>query len=182
MNAETPIVSAGALPASTKIYAQGNLHKNIRVPMREISVHPTAGEPPLRVYDSSGPYTDHNFTSNIAAGLPRVRESWIMGRGDVEVYQGRAVRPEDNGDVSADTPHSFRHMIVSQMYARGLSIAEFKAWSQNLGHEGAMTTLTSYGRISLEEQGKLVRGAKKPDQEADLIAQIRLLVAVKKQG
>jgi len=55
------------------------------------------------------------------------------------------------------TPHSFRNMIVSEMYRRGLSISEFKAWSQNLGHEGAMTTLTSYGTIGLEEQGRLVR-------------------------
>lgn len=78
------------------------------------------------------------------------------------------------------TPHSFRHMIVSQMYARGLSVAEFKAWSQNLGHEGAMTTLTSYGKISMEEQGRLVRGAKEQDQESDLIAQIRYLVTANK--
>jgi integrase/recombinase XerD len=55
------------------------------------------------------------------------------------------------------TPHRFRDMIVSEMYRRGLSVAEFKAWSQNLGHEGAMTTLTSYGKIGLEEQGRLVR-------------------------
>ena len=80
------------------------------------------------------------------------------------------------------TPHSFRHMIVSQMYARGLSVAECEAWSQNLDHEGAMTTLTSYGKISMEEQGRLVRGAKKPDQQADLIAQIRSLVAVNKSS
>lgn len=73
------------------------------------------------------------------------------------------------------TPHSFRHMIVSEMYARKLSIAEFKAWSQNLGHAGAMMTLTSYGKLSLEEQGELVRkaGSFKPD---DLIEQIRKLV------
>ena len=55
------------------------------------------------------------------------------------------------------TPHRFRDMIVSEMYRRGLSVQEFKAWSQNLGHEGAMTTLTSYGKIGLEEQGRLVR-------------------------
>lgn len=55
------------------------------------------------------------------------------------------------------TPHSFRKTIVSEMYRRSLSVAECKAWSQNLGHEGAMTTLTSYGKIGLEEQGRLVR-------------------------
>ncbi len=58
------------------------------------------------------------------------------------------------------TPHSFRHMIVAEMYARNLSVAQFKAWSQNLGHEGAMTTLTSYGKLSLHEQARLVRDIK----------------------
>jgi phosphomethylpyrimidine synthase len=70
--------------------------------MREIAVHPTAGELPLQVYDSSGPYTDQNAKIDIAAGLPRLRESWIRARGDVEVYVGRDVRPEDNGAVSQD--------------------------------------------------------------------------------
>lgn len=76
------------------------------------------------------------------------------------------------------TPHRFRNMIVSEMYRRGLSVQEFKAWSQNLGHEGAMTTLTSYGKIALEEQGRLVRTAteslektdNKPLTQEDLIA------------
>ena len=71
-------------------------------------------------------------------------------------------------DLPEHTPHSFRHMIVSEMYRRGLTIAEFKAWSQNLGHEGAMTTLTSYGKLSLEEQGELVRNAKRQQTELPL--------------
>jgi integrase/recombinase XerD len=54
------------------------------------------------------------------------------------------------------SPHTFRHMIVSEMYRRELSVAEFKAWSQNLGHESAMTTLNSYGKLSLHEQEKLI--------------------------
>ena len=66
------------------------------------------------------------------------------------------------------TPHSFRHMIVSEMYRRELTVPEFKAWSQNLGHEGAMTTLTSYGKLSLEEQGRLIRTTEKPETEAPL--------------
>lgn len=54
-------------------------------------------------------------------------------------------------------PHSFRNMLVAEMYQRGLSVAAFKAGSQNLGHESALTTLTSYGKIPLEEQGRLIR-------------------------
>ncbi len=152
MNAETPIVSAGALPASTKIYTPGSLHKNIRVPMREISVHPTAGEPPLRVYDSSGPYTDQNFTSDIAAGLPRIRSDWIMARGDVEAYVGRDLRPEDNGDVGADklTPRfpilnqplraKGKAAVTQLAYARAgiiTSEMEFIAIRENCGREMA---------------------------------------------
>lgn len=64
------------------------------------------------------------------------------------------------------TPHRFRDMIVSEMYRRQLTVAEFKAWSQNLGHEGAMTTLTSYGKIGLEEQGTLVRSGVQQDLDS----------------
>lgn len=63
----------------------------------------------------------------------------------------------ERAKLPAFTPHRFRNMIVSEMYKRQLSVAEFKAWSQNLGHEGAMTTLTSYGKLSLEEQEQLIR-------------------------
>lgn len=73
------------------------------------------------------------------------------------------------------TPHRFRDMIVSEMYRRNLSIQEFKAWSQNLGHEGVMTTLTSYGKISLEEQGRLVR-AKELISESDVKLQLKALI------
>lgn len=74
------------------------------------------------------------------------------------------------------TPHRFRDMIVSEMYKRGLSVVEFKAWSQNLGHEGAMTTLTSYGKLSIEEQGLLVRQSAIPKSNDDLLEKIRSLV------
>ena len=56
MNAAVPLrVTTESLPASRKVYVPGELHPEIRVPMRHISVHPTAGEPGITVYDSSGP-------------------------------------------------------------------------------------------------------------------------------
>lgn len=73
------------------------------------------------------------------------------------------------------TPHRFRDMIVSEMYRRCLSVQEFKAWSQNLGHEGAMTTLTSYGKIGLEEQGRLVR-RQRISESKELLEKIRNLI------
>src|SRR3954471_487823 len=90
-------VSTGPLPASRKVYVPGKFHPEIRVPLREIDLSPSAKEPPVRVYDSSGPYTDPTVTTDIAAGLPPLRAPWIAARGDVEASPGRAVRPEDNG-------------------------------------------------------------------------------------
>ncbi|MEZ0467755.1 phosphomethylpyrimidine synthase ThiC [Phaeobacter sp. SYSU ZJ3003] len=97
-----PSVTTGPLPASRKIYVSGDIHPEIRVPMREIATHPTAGEAPLPVYDSSGPYTDPDHTTDIRQGLPALRRDWILTRADVEEYQGRNVKPEDNGFVEGD--------------------------------------------------------------------------------
>ncbi|MEX5598727.1 phosphomethylpyrimidine synthase ThiC [Pseudophaeobacter sp. C1-32P7] len=97
-----PSVTTGPLPASRKIYVSGDIRPEIRVPMREIVTHPTAGEAPLPVYDSSGPYTDPDHTTDIRQGLPALRRDWILTRADVEEYQGRDVKPEDNGFVEGD--------------------------------------------------------------------------------
>ena len=90
-------VSTGPLPASRKIYVAGRIHKDIRVPLREIALEPSANEPPVRVYDPSGPYTDPAAHIDIRAGLPALRRSWIEARGDVETIDGRAWTPEDDG-------------------------------------------------------------------------------------
>src|SRR6056297_3802600 len=96
----TSPITTGPLPASRRIHVAGEIHPDIRVPMREIALHPTAEEPPVVVYDTSGPYTDPALTPDIARGLSRLREPWILRRGDVEAYEGRAVAPADNGFVS----------------------------------------------------------------------------------
>ena len=102
MNAITPTVTEGPLPASRKIYVSGNVHKDIRVPMRRIELHPTAGEPGVTVYDSSGPYTDDAVETDIAKGLPQLRRDWVLARGDVESYDGRQITDADNGFVSEE--------------------------------------------------------------------------------
>lgn len=102
MDLPNPKITEDELPASRKIYVESARFDDVRVPMREISVHPTAGEPPLPVYDSSGPYTDPNFTADIQAGLPQLRRKWIEARDDVETYQGRNIQPADNGFVEGD--------------------------------------------------------------------------------
>jgi integrase len=89
------------------------------------------------------------------------REHWATATPMRGIFK-RAFVP---ADLDPYTPHRFRDMILSEMYARKLSIPEFKAWSQNLGHEGAMTSLTSYGTLSLEEQRELVRKPAAPDEQ-----------------
>jgi phosphomethylpyrimidine synthase len=88
-------VTTGPLPGSRKIHVAGTIHPDIRVAMREVALDPSANEPPVRIYDSSGPYTDDNAVIDIAAGLPPLRTAWIEARGDVERYPGREVKPED---------------------------------------------------------------------------------------
>jgi phosphomethylpyrimidine synthase len=72
------------------------------VAMREIHLEPGCDEPPLRVYDPSGPYTDSAARIDIMAGLPELRRDWIRGRGDVEEVPQREVKPEDNGQLGPD--------------------------------------------------------------------------------
>jgi phosphomethylpyrimidine synthase len=96
-----PEVTTGPLPASTKIFTSPEGFPDLRVPFREIELHPSAMEPPVRVYDTSGPYTDPKAQIDVEKGLPRVREAWIEARGDAELYDGREVKAEDNGNVSA---------------------------------------------------------------------------------
>jgi phosphomethylpyrimidine synthase len=104
MNVQLPIKDAigaiptGERPGSRKVYQAGSLFPDIRVPFREVAVHPSANEPPVTIYDPSGPYTDPHAKIDIEQGLERSREPWIIARGDCElVANPREVKPEDNG-------------------------------------------------------------------------------------
>jgi len=89
-------------PASKKVYIQGS-RPDILVPMREIRLSPTTGRfgerenPPVRVYDTSGPWTDPDVETDVRKGLPPLRRRWIERRGDVEEYEGRQPQPIDDG-------------------------------------------------------------------------------------
>jgi phosphomethylpyrimidine synthase len=92
---KTPLtfdITTGALPASSKRYIG-----QLGVPVREIALSKASGEAPVCVYDTSGPYTDPHATIDIYKGLPKLRDAWIRERGDVEEYDARIVKPEDNG-------------------------------------------------------------------------------------
>src|SRR5262249_22307169 len=71
--------------ASRKVYVTGS-RSDIRVPTREIAL--SGGNPPLRLYDTSGPYTDPNEHLDLKRGLTPLRLGWIVDRGDVEELPG----------------------------------------------------------------------------------------------
>ncbi|MEO1986536.1 MAG: phosphomethylpyrimidine synthase ThiC [Martelella sp.] len=164
-----PTVTTGPLPASRRVWHRGAFHADIRVPMRAIDLHPTAGEPPVTVYDSSGPYTDPRAEIAIEGGLPRLREAWIAARGDTEQYGGRHVKPADNGFAEGKRlvpEFPVRHApkrakngrAVTQMaYARAGIVTpemEFVAIRENLGRQAA--------RQAMERDGEAF-GAEIPD-------------------
>jgi phosphomethylpyrimidine synthase len=89
-------VTTGPIGASRKRYSSPPDAPELRVPFREIALQPSAGETPLRLYDSSGPYGCGEFTPDLEAGLPAARP-WLSKRAGLASYEGRAVKPEDNG-------------------------------------------------------------------------------------
>jgi phosphomethylpyrimidine synthase len=118
------------LPASRKIYVETNgstvnQHKhNLRVPFREIALSPSKdfdGEleenPPVRVYDTSGVYTDESVKCDVRDGLPALRREWIVARGDVEEYVGREILPQDNGYLTKGAEEYAR--VISPHVSKG---------------------------------------------------------------
>jgi phosphomethylpyrimidine synthase len=110
-NIEHKALTVSSFPGSQKVYVEGS-RLDIQVPVREIKLSPsssTFGETeilPVRVYDTSGPYTDPSRPVNIREGLDPIRRNWILERGDVEEYEGRKVKPEDNGLQSLDSQNN----------------------------------------------------------------------------
>lgn len=112
-------------PKSKKVYVSGTIHPDIKVPFREISLspsttvtgngngngnghHPEYDESSLIVYDTSGPYTDPDAKIDIREGLKPIRLPWIIGRGDVEYYDGRKIEPKDDGYREGENPNTER--------------------------------------------------------------------------
>jgi phosphomethylpyrimidine synthase len=127
---ETGTIPTGERAGSRKVYVAGELYPDIRVPFREVAVHPSANEPPVTIYDSSGPYTDPTVTIDIKRGLPHVKSSWQLDRGDIApVANPREVKPEDNGHASGrhlaprfDTSH---HRVFKGVEGRPVTQYEY---------------------------------------------------------
>ncbi len=165
-------------PKSKKVYVSGTIHPDIKVPFREISLsasttvngngngyHIEQDESSLIVYDTSGPYTDPDAKIDIREGLDPIRLPWIIGRGDVEYYDGRNIEPKDDGYREGENPNTERFpktrdkvlrakpgQNVSQMYyaKRGIITPEMefiairenqkrKQWMENEEREQRLT-------------------------------------------
>src|SRR5271154_3289185 len=96
----TPKVTTGPIAGSRKIYSVPDAAPDLRVPLREIALDASSGEPPLPVYDPSGVYTDNDVAIDVEKGLKRARVAWVKERGGVEEYDGRPIKPVDNGNVT----------------------------------------------------------------------------------
>jgi phosphomethylpyrimidine synthase len=175
------------LPASQRVYVESN---GLRVPFREISLSPSKAmdgtleeNAPVRVYDTSGPWTDPSRKNDVRDGLPAHRRDWIVARGDVEEYQGRDVLPQDNGYLTKGAEDLARvkdngaleefpglrraplrakpgHCVTQMHYARKGIVTpemEFVAIRENLGRRIAYETLQNgegKDRSSLMHQHK----------------------------
>ena len=163
-------------PNSQRIYVSGDIHKDVKVPLREVKLsetkHPNGRievNEPVRIYDTSGPWGDPDFSGDVEKGLPPLRRDWILARGDVEEYQGRDVKPEDNGYLSDEHASRYNekkdaknrlkeypglkrkplrasagHSVSQMWYAKQGIITpemEFIAIRENLGREAAFKAI-----------------------------------------
>jgi len=174
-------------PASSRVWTGGKLHSSIRVPFREIALQDKSQ---FRVYDTQGPWGDPDVTCDVRMGLSPLRESWILDRNDSDEYEGRRIRPEDNGYLSEKHAKvtSGRNDLdifpgvrrrprkakpggnVSQMhYARKGVITpemEFVAIRENLGrereHEASAGAIMERSNLRFQHKGESF-GASIPD-------------------
>ncbi len=132
VQAKPATVTTGPIIGSRKVYSSPAGRPDISVPFREIDLHPTAGEPPFRVYDTSGAYTDSSTPIDLAAGLPRIRAPWLAARG-LQAIPPRAVRPEDNGNIAIEK-------LVAEYPAPQTVFA---------GHDGVPVTQLEFARAGI---------------------------------
>jgi phosphomethylpyrimidine synthase len=95
-----PKVTTGPITGSRKVYSAPETAPDLKVPLREVALDPSSSEPPVPIYDPSGPYTDPDAAIDVEKGLPRPRAAWVRERGGVEDYVGRDIKPVDNGNVA----------------------------------------------------------------------------------
>jgi len=172
-----PKTVSDVFPNSRRVYIPGKIHENVQVPLREVDLsetkHPNGRievNEPVRIYDTSGPWGDPAFSGLVTEGLPALRREWILARGDVAEYDGRDVKPEDNGYLSDEHASRYNekkearnklkeypglkrkplkaskgHAVTQMYYAKQGIITpemEYIAIRENLGREAAFKAIT----------------------------------------
>src|ERR1700683_1693178 len=123
----TPKVTTGPIAGSRKAYARPDAAPELKVPLREIALDASSGEPPFPVYDPSGPYTDPDAALDVERGLARHRIEWVKERAGEEAYQAGPIKPVDNGNATGkhlarnfpNTPKPLRAISPSPLAGEG---------------------------------------------------------------
>jgi phosphomethylpyrimidine synthase len=186
----TPKVTTGPIAGSRKIHVTPDAAPDLRVPLREIVLSEASGEPPLPVYDTSGPYTDDNSAIDVENGLKRTRVEWVRERGGVEEYDGRAIKSVDNGNVTgkhlarafANTPKPMRALdgkpVTQLEWARAGVITKemiYVAARENLGRKKQLERAEA-ARLDGESFGASVPLCITPEFVRDEVARGRAII------
>ncbi|MEK7829527.1 MAG: phosphomethylpyrimidine synthase ThiC, partial [Acidobacteriota bacterium] len=174
------------LPNSQRVYIAGQT-AGVSVPFREVSLNVTKGfngqievNEPVRVYETSGPWGDPHFKGDVRDGLPALRRQWIIERGDVEEYEGRSIKPEDNGYRSSEEANYAAqktkgkleefpglrrqplkakpgHNVTQMHYARKGIVTpemEYVAIRENLGSKAAFEAISDRSKLNYQHKGE----------------------------
>jgi phosphomethylpyrimidine synthase len=186
----TPKVTTGPIAGSRKIHVTPDAAPDLRVPLREIALSKESGEPPLPVYDTSGPYTDNDTTVDVETGLRRARVEWVRERGGVEEYDGRPLKPVDNGNVSGkhlarafpNTPKPMRALdgkpVTQYEWARAGVVTKemvYVAERENLGRKKQLERAEA-ARLDGESFGAAVPLFITPEFVRDEVARGRAII------
>ena len=162
-------------PNSKKVYVNGALHPEIKVPFREVSLSTTISEngnghkqendeSSILLYDTSGPYTDPEAEINIREGLEPIRLAWITGREDVEYYDARTILPKDDGYKEGENPNTERFPKTRQQVLRakpGQNVSQM-----HYAKKGIITPEMEF--IAIRENQKRKQWMEDPEREKRL--------------
>jgi phosphomethylpyrimidine synthase len=167
--------SSDPLPNSTRVYVGGQIHPDVQVPMREITLSPTKTpsgrvevNEPVRVYDTSGPWGDPEYQGSVQDGLPLLRQEWILARQDVTAYEGRQTQARDNGYLS-----EVHMQTQAAKYAGGMSAlnapksSERRPLKGSAGHPVTQLWYAQQGIITPEMEFIAIRENMRRMQIAD---------------
>jgi phosphomethylpyrimidine synthase len=169
------LLSSEQLPNSDRVYVPGKIHPEIRVPLREVKLSPTRSlngqeeaNEPVRIYDCSGPWGDPSFKGTVEQGLPVLRRSWILARGDVETVPGKQALRAKAGKSVTQLAYARRGIITPEM--------EFIAIRENLGREALRSNGHVPRNLGGQSFGAKIPPAITPEFVRDEVAACRAII------